>query len=691
MNKKRNVKPLTIKEYTRNYKFPDNIPKISQESDYIHKTQNIFLSKILKNKKIPNNEDINKTIENLFQKRGNRERVFNIFKKRNNKIANTSNKLPITKINKRDKSHESLSVDKIKEAKKLNFNSPIKNHNKINSVEKRHIEGTATPFFNKANNGITNEPDKCNKTMIKEKNENNNSDIYLLKNKQLNKYNKDIHYKTEANQVKYDYNKNKDNINKKKNNGKKSFKKIPIKISRKNNDLKTRKKISFNPEKSEEIVLNEEKENGSSFSGYLLYKLNLGKIVEKIELDKDEDKLKKIFLNIINETAEEENVFITKNKLDLINVIKEENDIKNKIIKDQEILIEQIKKTNLDLNNEFNKLTKENKELKEKLDLLEKEKEDIEKLNKSFNEYKEQAKKEIQILEKQLNKYDNEIKQEKIERKIIKEYSIEKFDIFINKKINNINKGIKIEKYTIEKSELFIEKKVENVNIIKDYDIWKFDIFIEKAINNKNIIKDFKIEKFDVFIDKKIKNINKKKDYLIEKFNLFIDKKVNEINKGNVIKEYNLEKFDIFIEKNKNKIKEYRIDKYEIYIQKNKHNIIEFDKKDDKAKKERAEKISRILNKIGRKKPNENKNEDDKIIKKDYNTVIINKSQKINSIANLLEKQLSGKLDNNENVDIKEEKESENKDLNFMKLTEGKSLNINKRKKKSRIIFEDEL
>ena len=51
MNKRSNQKPITIKEYTKNYKFPER-NKISQEDDYIHKTQSIFLSRMLKNRKI---------------------------------------------------------------------------------------------------------------------------------------------------------------------------------------------------------------------------------------------------------------------------------------------------------------------------------------------------------------------------------------------------------------------------------------------------------------------------------------------------------------------------------------------------------------------------------------------------------------------------------------------------------------
>ena len=47
MFKKINPKPLTIKEYTKNYKFPEKA-KISLEDEYLHRTQNNFLSNIIK-------------------------------------------------------------------------------------------------------------------------------------------------------------------------------------------------------------------------------------------------------------------------------------------------------------------------------------------------------------------------------------------------------------------------------------------------------------------------------------------------------------------------------------------------------------------------------------------------------------------------------------------------------------------
>ena len=151
MIKKNGIKPLTIKEYTKNYKFPDNINKNSQEDDYIHRSQNKFLSKILKNKiKIPENEDINKTIENLFHDENSRERMLNILKQRNHKATLTSDRLTISKNNTRDKSVDSVFNDKYRGKKSFDFYTPIKKYNKINLLTKKSKDTNraVTPLVN---------------------------------------------------------------------------------------------------------------------------------------------------------------------------------------------------------------------------------------------------------------------------------------------------------------------------------------------------------------------------------------------------------------------------------------------------------------------------------------------------------------------------------------------------------------
>ena len=159
----------------------------------------------------------------------------------------------------------------------------------------------------------------------------------------------------------------------------------------------------------------------SNYSGYILYKKNLGKIEEKILIGGEEDKLKENFLNIINEITGEEYTFIIKSESDLINILEEENESKNKKIKEQEILIEQDKKSYLDLKNEFDKLTLENNHLKENINSLEKKEEEIQPSNKSFSECKIEKLEEIQFLEKQTNKIENELDKLTLENNKLKE------------------------------------------------------------------------------------------------------------------------------------------------------------------------------------------------------------------------------------------------------------------------------
>ena len=132
MSKKINTKPLTLKEYTKNYKFPSKT-KLSISDEYIHRSQNNFLSNIIKRKfkknqkiKIQKDEDLNKTIENVFRKEENRIRILNILKRRKHKISYTSDdRLTLSKSKTRDISNDSL-YDKIKGQKSLDLYTPIK-------------------------------------------------------------------------------------------------------------------------------------------------------------------------------------------------------------------------------------------------------------------------------------------------------------------------------------------------------------------------------------------------------------------------------------------------------------------------------------------------------------------------------------------------------------------------------------
>ena len=445
MNKRNIAKPLTIKEYTKNYKFPEN-NKVSFEDDYIHRTQNKFLSKILNKKiKIPDDENINKTIENVFHKEENRKIILSILKRRNHKALYTSDKLTISKKNTRDKSYDSLQDKIINGQKYSGCHTSIKKYKQINSFTKRNMTKAVTPLVNNRNkkNYITRESNKINK-------ENNNSGFDINENKKLNQKHEIFfssgHLKVESNKIKYDNNKiNHNNLNKSEKNiisdGKynqnlrnanKIRKKIySLKIVKfeqiflnKRDLIKNHFHNNYKQEKCAQITIKNQKDKNQEYSGYILLKKKFGKIEEEILLDEDEDKLKKVFINIMDDITGEENDVITNNELELLYLMKQENELNKQKLKEQEILIQDNKK----LKDELDKLIMENNKYKEKIELLEAKEEEINKVNEEFKEYKEL---EIQNLEKQINLYENELNLIKSEKNRIKDYNVQKFEISI--------------------------------------------------------------------------------------------------------------------------------------------------------------------------------------------------------------------------------------------------------------------
>lgn len=684
MIKKNGIKPLTIKEFTKNYKFPENINKISKGEDYIHRTQNKFLSRILKKRiKIPENQDINKTIENLFHNEDCRERLINIVRQRNHKPILTSEGLSISKNNTNDKSYDSLFFDRTKGKKSFDLYTPIKKYHKINLIAKKHknSDRTITPLVNERNdkNMVIKESKTNISHMNKEKEINKiNLDSQLFKRKKIHKKSdttfSDVYSRTESNKINFDYNKskNENKINNKKNKVKKSktLRNTPKK-QKKNNKLKIEKliEISFKnikeiktiittannykqekcedifikqvkakvnsqnnyiTQKCEEIILPKQNDDLSNYSGYILYKKNLGKIEEKILIGGEEDKLKENFLNIINEITGEEYTFIIKSESDLINILEEENESKNKKIKEQEILIEQDKKSYLDLKNEFDKLTLENNHLKENINSLEKKEEEIQPSNKSFSECKIEKLEEIQFLEKQTNKIENELDKLTLENNKLKE------------KIN-----------TLEQK----EKEIEILNkTFSEYKTKK----MEEIQNLEKQIKQYENELNQIKTEK-----NKKKEFSIEKIGLFLEKKIDKINNINKIKEYNIENFVISIKPYKDDIKE-------------------LEEKLFTSRRKKSEKLSKILDKIKKQKSKET-NKTQEI--KNYSSTI-KKSEKINRIAKMLERQMTGEGEENKKLDNTKEKSSEKEEINFMNLMEGKPLTKNKNKPKLKISFD---
>ena len=587
MSKKINSKPLTIKEYTKNYKFPEKA-KFSLEDEYLHRTQNNFLSNIIQKKlkiknkqiKIQKDEDLNKTIQNIFSKEEIRIRILNILKRRNHKISYTSDRLTISKSKTRDISHDTL-YDKIKGQKSFDFQTPIKKYIKLNLSLKKKLDKPLTPLLH----GVNKKKEKLNKNNDSIINKNNNTTITKKKSnrKKDDILSGSIYLKTESNAIKYNnkYNNNthKNNIIKKidKNNNKivknieksnKSLrnskkpnkKNINLKII-KNCQITLVKKIknfpkNFTQEKGQEIQILTNKDNNDNdlnYTGYILLKKNKGKIIENIKLDNNENNTKELLINIIKEITGEQNEIITKNDLLLLNKLKQDNNIKEQKIKEQELLIHEEKKLYLDLKNEFDKLLLENNNLKEKISALEIKENELKEINTNFTEYKKQKSEEIHNLEFLIKQYENQLNKIKQEITELKKYKIEK------------------------QQELFIEKLIKKK--------------IDTNINNSN--------------NKNNENINKEKD----------------------------------------------------------------------------EKISRVLNKIKKKKLIENNNNEQNNIKK---------SDKINQLRKMLEQQIKQEnKDNEKNKEkINEVKiEKTNKELDFLNLIDGKPINTNKKKPKNKINF----
>ena len=180
MSTKINIKPMTIKEYAKNYKYQNKKPK-NKEKENLNKSQNILLNKILKNKKVNGNismdSSINKTIENALTVEENKKKVLNYLKNKNHEIPKTSIPSP-SKNHERDSSPSFFSGNNKKYINKEdNYDSYLthKNYNYNNKTEtnSRKIISNykATTPIDKNKNNLNNniEKKKVYEAMIKKK------------------------------------------------------------------------------------------------------------------------------------------------------------------------------------------------------------------------------------------------------------------------------------------------------------------------------------------------------------------------------------------------------------------------------------------------------------------------------------------------------------------------------------------
>ena len=613
MFKKINPKPLTIEEYKKNYKFPEK-EGLSLEDEYIHLTQKNFISNIIKNKlkmknnviKIEKDEDINKTLENIFKKQESRERILSILKRRNHNLSLISDRYTLSKSNTKDISHDSL-FNKFKLKKSFDFNTPIKKNDKLNLPIKKQSAKPLIPLLidkkrkkEKSNDKIDTTINKNNNTttkkiLIKKNDEIHTSHFYLETEPNKGKYN--LKFKKNNKIQKTDKNNNTNNNDKNKEKPKKSFRKsykpnkknINLKIEKncqiilikkiktiqkkyiqdkreemqilkqikniqnklikeKGEEIQILKKMKsenniYKQEKGEEIqiltkiknahnvhnkYIQEKREeiqiltkNGDigkelkNYTGYILIKQKMGENIEKINLDKNENNIKELLLNVINELSEEQNEIITKNELLILNETKKEINIKELKINEQKLLIEKEKKLYLDLKNEFDKLILENNNLKEKISSLEIKENELKEININFTEYKKQKSEEIQNFEILLKQKENELNKIKQEKNDIRKYNIEK------------QNELFIEKLLTQKIDTSISNRnSENNKKLKDAKISKILDKIKKKKSNEinndeqnTIKKTDKINQLRKMLEQQIKSENKENEKSKEKIN----------------------------------------------------------------------------------------------------------------------------------------------------------------------------
>ena len=99
MNYSTNAKPMTIKEYKKNYYkvHAKELSGIDKDKDNLNQSQSILLYKIFKNKKLHSyilNSSANKTTQSFYQKQENRKKAIKIVKKKKYDINNTSQVSP---------------------------------------------------------------------------------------------------------------------------------------------------------------------------------------------------------------------------------------------------------------------------------------------------------------------------------------------------------------------------------------------------------------------------------------------------------------------------------------------------------------------------------------------------------------------------------------------------------------------
>ena len=459
--------------------------------------------------------------------------------------------------------------------------------------------------------------------------------------------------------------------------------------------------------------------SNDQYTGYVLLKKNKGIIEEETKLEKDIEKIKTIFLNILNNISDDQLEFITTSELtslkseinENINIIndlekeKNENLSKAEKIKEQEEIIQkkeeeyfEYQQEYLKLQSEFEKLKTEDDKLKEKINSMEKENkkilEDNSKLKDEYVKYKnvkdEKMDNEIKDLEGKIKKYKEELKKKNN-----------------NNFKNNFNMGD-------------TNSKAKRMSFSYNY---KFDSMVNSLEKKKNENKkkgpnvNSTSSKLIVIEEKKILEVNEDKEDIeepkIENKKLEEETKVNEINninnENNIIKDNNENKIQQPIISNDSSI---HISKNEIDLNMgNNANNIQVVQKNNistindtnninndmnniikssytlKANDEKGKKMSKALNRFKKKMSQAQPNIPPKNYKDERTNERSNscakRSEKISGIAKMLEQQMGRrdmKFEINEENRAATDDETD-RELDIVKLIEKKPTYGGRKKK----------
>ena len=173
------IKPMTIKECSKNFKVPNKKANKEKEKENLNKTQNILLYKILKKKIYKGNisidSSINKTIENTLNAKENRKKFIKIMPKKNFEIPHTSVASPAK--NYEPWSSPTFFTGKNKNEDDLFVNKIISNYNIKSSKNSKNVINhyrVATPISNyRKNLNVSKEKKKIFAAVYKKKDRDN--------------------------------------------------------------------------------------------------------------------------------------------------------------------------------------------------------------------------------------------------------------------------------------------------------------------------------------------------------------------------------------------------------------------------------------------------------------------------------------------------------------------------------------